>query len=101
METTWWIVGWVLWGFAFHFGLGGFLYNIAAARRGGFASKAGIFQFAALLSLAALFLASDLSKLHLAWLIPACWVISLSPIGTVLGSIIGHAIGCVVPLRRR
>lgn len=87
------IVGWVLWSAVAVFALQGLIYQAQAASRGRAVTRPGLFQFAAAMTLAIAFLATDWNKLHLAWLIPAAWVLSFTRVGAGVGWVVGAVFG--------
>lgn len=97
MDAALAVVGWLLWGFAAMFGVSGLVFNVRAARSRGSVSLSGLFQFAAMATLAIAFLLGGWDKLHLTWLIPACWIASMTPPGMAIGKFIGLIVESLVP----
>lgn len=83
------VAGWLLWTFTSVFALSGLFSIMEAARTRGSVTHMGLFQFASMLALAIVFVATDWNKLHLAWLIPVCWIASFTWFGMTIGRAVG------------
>ncbi|MFI5400585.1 MAG: hypothetical protein ACHQZQ_05995 [SAR324 cluster bacterium] len=87
------IIGWILWGIATAYSILGILFVSREANAGRTFSYMFFFQLTAMAALAIIFFVIDSSKLHLAWLIPLCWVLSFTPIGTAVGRVVAESLG--------
>ena len=89
-EWVLWGFGWLLWALALELAISSFVHVLKAARTRGPTMLLRPFQFGWMLTLTVLFVAFDWDKLHLAWAIPACWAVYITPVGMPTARAIGH-----------
>jgi len=84
------IGGWVIYISVAWYALGGILNIRRAAQRGGNITQMGLFQWGLAVGCLLAFPWAGWNKLHLLWVIPAGFVLSWTPIGRLIGTVIGH-----------
>ncbi len=84
------IVGWCVYVILLLYIVSGVFYVRNAAMTGGGVSRMGLAQWGSAILLALVFGFTGLNKLHLFWCIPVAFVLSWTPIGIALGSMIGY-----------
>ena len=83
------IFGWLLYGIVAVYALSGALFIVRAARVGGVITKMGLFRWAVAVACLILFALNPWNKLHLLWVVPSAFILSLTPLGMTVGQIVG------------
>ena len=87
--TITYILGWVLYIAVVLFANSGFFHIWGVASGGGSVTKVGLFQWVLSVTCAVMFGLTDIHKLHILWVVPVGYIISLTPIGYGVGRIVG------------
>jgi len=87
------IIGWVLWGIAAAYSVLGIIHVFREGNAERTPSHKFFFQLPAIAALTIVFWVVDFNKLHLAWLIPLCLLLSFTRIGKAVGNVVAESLG--------
>lgn len=65
------------------------------AERGGSLTKAGLFLWALAIVCVLIFGLTEISKLHILWIIPTGFILSSTSLGQIIGQIVGQITGFI------
>jgi len=99
METPGTVVGWALYILLGLYALSGLIHIASTASKGCTVTYMSLAQWAFALGALAIFGFSTWSKLHLLWVIPVAFVLSLTSIGRAIGRITGIITAVIFPKR--
>jgi len=83
------IAGWALYVAVVLYAILGLIYIWRAARSGGSVTQMGLFQWVMSVTSVIVFGITEVHKLHILWVVPVSFILSFTPIGRAIGTIVG------------